>query len=244
MRLFIVFALTASLFALHVIALAEQPDAFETEITAELREKNPAAAETFTAANRAREADDLPRAERLYQAVRDQQPDFFHATRRQCSVVARLGRRDEAVALCRNALEASPSSVWNRYSLLAAILAVEDPRTLPDGELTEANELARGLLHDEELSGEYLPNLARTAVVTDDLFLLNQVVARMNKELPDEMPTHYYSWLAAMTNGDYEVARQSLEQARLAGLEEEDYQGMLSDTESIKPLWPGVADKA
>src|SRR5882724_1216234 len=91
-------------------AQAKPQDEFNQRIDAELRAKDPALAEVFTRANEAREHDEHAKAEQLYAEVFEKDPSFLHAERRRCGEVLQLGRRDEALKLCRDAVDKAPSA--------------------------------------------------------------------------------------------------------------------------------------
>src|ERR1700753_2619498 len=84
-------------------------DAFEKKIEAELGAIDPGAVEVFQRANAAREREDHDAAEKLYAEVSARAPSFIHAERRRCGQLADLGRRAEAIALCRDAVAKDPS---------------------------------------------------------------------------------------------------------------------------------------
>jgi len=91
-------------------AQAKPHDDFNQRIDAELRAKDPALAEVFTRANEARVNDEHAKAEQLYAEVFEKDPWFLHAERRRCGELLEFGRRDEALKLCRGAVDKDPSA--------------------------------------------------------------------------------------------------------------------------------------
>ncbi|MCP3982216.1 MAG: tetratricopeptide repeat protein [bacterium] len=207
---------------------------FTTRITGELRAVDSGAAEVFTRANAAREAGDFPEAERLFREVLASQPEFHHARRRLCGVVLQLGRRDEAVTLCRSALE-TEGTPENRASLLGALLAGDEPLTAVAR--AEVQRLANGLLRDGEASPLYMPMACQAATILQDISMLDGCLTRMRGDEINELEFHYFSWIRAVRNSDFGEAERSLAQARAAGLSEEDYARFMALTRQAQPLW-------
>jgi Zn-dependent protease with chaperone function len=218
---------------------SESVSEFTIRVTAELRAKNPEAADLFTQANEARDREELAEAERLYREVLDREPAFFHATRRLSGVVLAQGRRDEALALAREALaaEATPE---NQSAVIAALLG------LGTGEATQhtAEERREALKHATALLKlpELDPTLALTAcaaaMANKDLGLLRRCVGRLQEAAPDEASTHYFAWFVAMQEGDFDEAETTLDRARELGLPEEVYARMKEATDEARPMLP------
>src|SRR6185436_18911300 len=98
-------------------AQAKPHDDFNQRIEAELRAKDPALAEVFEKA-----------------------PTFLHAERRRCGELLQLGRRDEALKLCRDAVDKDPSAP--NLSALASALVSKNAGEKPwESETDEAKQL-------------------------------------------------------------------------------------------------------
>jgi hypothetical protein len=130
-------AVVAALWLVAAPAAADEKNAFDQKIMAELRARSPEAADVFQRANEAREKQDLPRARDLYLEVRRLVPSFDHAIRRLGMVEVELGNRDKGIALCREALATADTP--ENLSALAMMLAVGDAPRATD--LAEADSL-------------------------------------------------------------------------------------------------------
>lgn len=216
---------------------AETVDEYATRITKELTAKNPAAAELFARGNRARDLGEWAEAERLYREVRRLEPDFVHATRRLCGVVLNQGRRGEAQALCRQALDAADIPE-NHEALLGTLLGTDHPTKATPEELREASAHATLLLKVPDVNWAMLPLACETAMATKDLDLLRRCVVRLESIAPHEAPTHYYRWIVAMSDGDLDAADAALERARRFGLPDEQYASMKATTEKVRAWLP------
>jgi Zn-dependent protease with chaperone function/tetratricopeptide (TPR) repeat protein len=112
---------------------------FDLRILAELRQHDPEAADLFDRANAARDRAEFEEARDLYRRVRHRAPWFHHATRRLCGVSSELGRDDEAISLCEEAV-GEERSIPN-LSALATVLARRAGRG--PAEIERAKELVR-----------------------------------------------------------------------------------------------------
>ena len=99
----------------------EDRDAYEKRITAELEKLNPKALPVFLEANQVRKTGDFKKAAELYGKVRKMAPGYVHAIRRQCQAELELGRRDQAVELCRAAVAKDES--WENLTSLSMALS-------------------------------------------------------------------------------------------------------------------------
>jgi Zn-dependent protease with chaperone function len=213
---------------------AETVENYTDRITGQLRAKNPAAADLFTRANAARDRQEWAEAERLYKEVRQLEPDFVHATRRLCGVVLNQGRRAEALGLCRQALTAADIPE-NHEQMLWAILGTDGNTRHTSEELREARAHATLLLKVPDPNGALLTPACQAAMAIKDLALLRSCVGRLQSAAPDELPTHYYAWIVAMSDRDYDIARAALERARGLGLPDEQYASMKAATDEARP---------
>jgi len=223
--------------ALAPAVLAGELEDFTQRITEELRSIDEEAAAAFEQANAARDREDLAEAERLYGEVRSRQPQFFHATRRLCNVLARQGRRAESLSLCREALGAA-ATTENRVGLLEALTTLEEGKQLTSPERAEALRLAGYLEKTEGIDPKLLPVLCQTSIAVQDLDMLRRCVRRLERETPDDLSTHYFAWVLGMSEGDFATVERALERARAAGLPEDVYQSMLAQVQEARPITP------
>jgi Zn-dependent protease with chaperone function len=214
---------------------AETVQEMDARLTKELRAVNPAAAEIWTRANAAREANQTEQAVKLYAEVYALVPAFDHALRRLAFEEHSLGRRADALTHARAALAANRSS----YNLqaLARILA-EVPGSIPTfEEKTEARELA-----DEAVSlapNEPVAHGARAtvALAEQDVVRLRDAVTALERLDPENLGTHVFAFYASAMEGEYSAARASLERAKALGLPQKPYDQMLDGLNSSMPFY-------
>jgi Zn-dependent protease with chaperone function len=212
----------------------EAADTFSARITKELARANPRAAGLFQQANQARDSGDLRRAETLYQQVRQMAPDFQDATRRLCGVVMQLGRRPEALALCRQAFTAQPT--LDNRAALTWVLIQDGPNGPPTpAELQEAVGYARTLVAQPEWTEFGLVTACQAAVAGKNMDLLRSCGARL-EGVGSPNASHYAIWLLDMAQGDYDAARAHLDQGRAAGMSPQLYATLIQATEQSRPL--------
>jgi Zn-dependent protease with chaperone function len=203
---------------------------YTMRITAELRARNPDAAEVFARANTARDRQQLIEAERLYREVLRLEPGYVHAMRRLCGVVLDQGRRGAALALCRQAMAAADIPE-NHEQLLWALLKTNPKAPPTAAELREARGHANLLLKVPDPNGAMLSPACAAAIALKDPAMLRRCVGRLEEVAPSEVETHFYGWFVAMSDRDFAAADKALERARSLGLPEEEYAWMKAETE-------------
>jgi Zn-dependent protease with chaperone function len=213
---------------------SENVSEFTLRVTAELRAQNREAAELFSRANDARDREAYAEAEGLYREVLERQPSFFHATRRLCYVILAQGRRDEALPLCRQALQ-TQQTAENRAGLISALLDTAEGTEPTDQERAEARRQAQALLENDELDVSLLVAACRGAVAGENLEMLRSCVDRLEVRGPDEIATHYFAWFVAMSDGEFGAAQSSLDRAHALGLPDEAYAEMTTATSDARP---------
>jgi Zn-dependent protease with chaperone function len=218
-------------------AAVETPAQFTERISSELRAKNPAAAESFDKANRARDAEQWAEAERHYKEVLRLELGYVHATRRLCSVVLQQGRRSEAQGLCRQAF-ASEKTPENRAALIGTLLPGGPKGEATAAEKQEAKSQAVVLIAGPELDPVLLYPACQAAVAAEDLVLLRSCGSRLASAAPREAPTHYFAWIVAMADGDFDAASAALERARQYGLSPQAYAEFKKVMDEARPRWP------
>lgn len=214
---------------------------FEARITAELEASSPEAARLFRQANEAREKGDHATAAGLYAEVYDRVPSFVHALRRQCNEELLLGRREMAIALCRNAVR-QEESADNLAALARALVnGTEDFPVLP----REAEEAKRVATRATSLDPEgFFPwaALCEVGMVTEDADLLRRAAAALQSNYPDEVSTAYCQMILAAVEGRHEEAVLHLGSMREKGaLTEEQHAAILEGLRAGRPLIPGLS---
>jgi len=210
---------------------------YDREFAEELRVLDASAVPLFEQANQARDKSDHGAAERLYGELFQRVPKFFHAERRRCQELLELNRRDEALALCRDAAERAPISA--NLATLAMVLQRKEGHAPTSTEIDEALSL---LDRAEQLD----PNDATVASLQCELAVkrrnlpeLQRCLPRVQKFAPDEPATAWYAWIAAIANNNLDEAETQIERARKnhapAGMIAE----MTRGTEEARP-WTSV----
>jgi Zn-dependent protease with chaperone function len=113
---------------------------FDDKLEQELTGSAPDAVPVLKEANAARRAKKHEQAVAAYARLRQLAPTFTAAARRQCQELLELGRRDEALALCREA--AKDGSADNIAGLAHALVESKPNRKVTPLEIAEAIELA------------------------------------------------------------------------------------------------------
>lgn len=189
-------------------------EALEKQMKAELAAIDPALVPIMEAADRAREAKNWDAAAKGYAEVRTRAPAFFHATRRLCGVEAARGRRDEAIALCREALE-KKDTPENHAALAVALLGTRGVRG--DDAQDAAGHAKRAIL-DKPDDPEMQRVACRAALATEDQAGLEACSQSILKLEPSDPYGHFFACIAAATSGDVVRADTELERARELGL--------------------------
>ncbi len=225
--------------AAALLQAAESPAEFTARVSGELRAKNPAAADVFDKANRARDEEQWAEAERHYKEVLRLEPGYVHATRRLCGAVLGQGRRAEAQALCRQAL-ASAGTPENRAALIMTLLPAGPKAEATAAEKQEARSQAIQLVSELDPDPVLIVPACQAAAAAEDLVLLRRCAGRLESRAPREVSTQYFAWIVAMSDGDLDRAAAALERARELGLPQEGYASLKKAMDDARPRWPRV----
>ena len=191
---------------------ASQQD-YDRKYGDELRVLDGSAVPLFEQANRARNTDDHATAERLYGEVFQRVPSFFHAERRRCHELLELERREEALALCRDAAERAPIAP-NLEALAATLLHKQQGQSARSADLEEASTL---LERAEELDPSDVTTAmlkCQLAIARDSNADLQRCLERVEALAPNEPSTAWLAWVAAMSRGDFDAAETQISRAR------------------------------
>jgi Zn-dependent protease with chaperone function len=216
-------------------ARAGTKEDYEQKLEAELRSKDASLVEVFVRANQAREREDHATAEKLYAEVFEKAPTFTHAERRRCGELLRLGQRDAALSLCRDAVE--KEAIAPNLTALASVLAERTANSSPSvDELEEAyGLLARAESLDPDDSYVALAQ-CQVAAQRQSVVELRNCSARLDLLAPHEPSTAWAAWLLAMSTGNYGEAEDQLERARKNGAPAAMLATMTESTEENRPL--------
>ena len=225
---------TGVLALLAALALAPTPgqatprsrETFEARIAAELRERSPEAAALWAQGNAARTAGDHAKAASLFEKVATLVPEFSHAKRRLAGEELALGRRSQAIALCRQALAQDPSPE-NMIGLAHALSReVGSPKPTP-AEMKEAYLLALRAVAKAPDDFYAQATLAQLALANDEASTFRKAADRLLEIAPDEVATHHIAFLRALTEERWDDAEAALGRAHALGLPNAEYQKML-----------------
>lgn len=208
---------------------------FETRLAADLSTRDAAAVQAFESGNDAREREAWEEAENHYRDALAIDPGFDHAERRRCSVLSLMGQHDEARAGCRRALQQADSPE-NQVGLMAAMAADPKPTSSSRKEVAE--------LADRAMDGpagrdpQMLPAICQATVVAERLDLLERC-HRMISNMPgNEVETHVFGWMLAMSKNELGDAEEEIDAAEAAGLDAETVAELRQATSDAEPwLW-------
>jgi Zn-dependent protease with chaperone function/Flp pilus assembly protein TadD len=202
----------------HAAAARARDAVFEQQIVRELQAVAPDAVPLFQRATAAGDAQDFASAVDLFSKVLDLAPGFTHAERRKCGALAQLGRRDEALPLCRSAL-ARDESPPNEAALAGALLSTKD--AVPPFDAAEAKRLAAHAADSKPDDPYYWNVLVQASLADNDLPSARSAVDRLEHLSPDDPTTNYEAAIVAGQGGDLDGAETALARARAHGLPEE-----------------------
>lgn len=212
--------LACFLLLVSTLAAAAAPSDVEQRFRAEVAAVSPEAAAAYDRATAAGEAAKWDEALVHYRRVAELAPKIDHPHRRMCSVLANLGRTDEALAECEIARTLNSASPYNKMALAYAI--AQTKRDLARA-LALANEAIPELSADPVALGIYCAVLidARTLPGVDGQ--LNACIAHLYVLDPEGMESNYLGAIVAALHGQRELARQRLDVAKKAGLPDAEY---------------------
>jgi Zn-dependent protease with chaperone function len=175
---------------------------------------------TWNEAIEAMDGGDFAKAAFLYAGVLSKAPAFVAAQRRECSALAAVGRRDEALRWCRSALatEASPE---NQAALAGALLSSKGAASASDA--AEAKALATSAAKGQPDQAYSWAVLSQAAIAANDPSELRRATDQLLRLAPDSPEANLLGVVAANASGDNARARELLERARRAGLADEQY---------------------
>lgn len=214
---------------------AETYKEFDTRIEKQLTELDPAAVETWRAANLAREAGKHDEALRLYADVFQRVPQFDHALRRQAGEEIILDRRDAAIAHARQALNLDRSA--ENLATLAAALIITTKGAPPAKDLQEGKALADEAVRMKPNDSYTHGVLAQAAIVSNDFEGLKRETGRLEVLAPREVNTQMMRVTVAASEGEWSTAFDALDRARQLGLPANEYSDVKKSLESAMPIY-------
>ncbi|WP_136927641.1 M48 family metallopeptidase [Polyangium fumosum] len=209
--------------------------AFERELAAQIQKLDPEAATLFAEANAARERSDLASAAGLYEQVRARVPKFSAATRRLCTVKLHQGARNEAIALCRKALE-TEDVAENKAALAQALLLRPQgaaPNTLDVREAFELASSAAARKPDDKFAQLLHCESALQYSRFDQLRSCSRALERI---APEFAPTYLYASMVDASEGHLDKALEKLERGKSLGIDEATYTSLKGQYEEAMPF--------
>ncbi|MDI1432608.1 M48 family metalloprotease [Polyangium sorediatum] len=209
--------------------------AFERELAAQIQKLDPEAATLFAEANAARERNDLAGAAGLYEQVRARVPKFSAATRRLCTVKLHQGARNEAIALCRKALE-TEDVAENKAALAQALLMRPQgtaPNTLDVREAFELASSAAARKPDDKFAQLLHCESALQYSRFDQLRTCSRALERI---APEFAPTYLYASMVDASEGHLDKALEKLERGKSLGIDEATYTSLKGQYEEAMPF--------
>ncbi len=191
----------------------------ENAIRADVERAGSAAVAAFDEGNAARAAHRLDEALAAYRRASERAPSVDHPHRRACNVLAQLGRNDEAIVECETALKLDPTSVLDRASL-AGVLVKRGDHERALALVNEAIALRPNDISTRALSCTILVETKHEAEATE-------CIERLYDIDPKSVVTNYLGALNAVARGGLSGAKQRLEVARAAGLDDKLYREAL-----------------
>src|SRR4030095_16804115 len=196
----------------------ERDMAKEELIWQKLQSIAPGSVETFKEATIALDQGDYKKAANLYEQVFKRAHDFDPVIRRLGGSFVEIGRRQDGMALLEKAVQKNRSPE-NLVSLAQHLAFVGQEKNNNKVDLDRAMNLAK------EAAGantgrdpSYWAVVAQLALELEREQDLRDATARMVKQYPEVMATHYFNAFVAATDEDWIKAEEEIKRAQSLGL--------------------------
>lgn len=170
-------------------------------------------------------------AARYYRAFAKAVPDESIAFQKLCESLQKAGKRDEAMAACRDALGRSGIDVSDYVRYTTLVLAKQGPLT--KDELEDLNTIIEHLRKDPGTRAAGIHIQCELATHNSDLALLQQCSGELAALAPDDPKTISFQWAAAMRAGNAAEAHRLVERARAMGMKPAGLQKMEQATDAL-----------
>lgn len=181
-------------------------------------------------------------AARYYRAFAKAVPDESIAFQKLCESLQKAGKRDEAMAACRDALGRSGIDVSDYVRYTTLVLAKQGPLT--KDELEDLNTIVEHLRKDPGTRAAGIHVQCELAMHNSDVALLQQCSGELAALAPNDPKTISFQWAAAMRAGNAAEARRLVERARATGMKPAGLQKMEKATDAMDSGLGGRAVKA
>jgi hypothetical protein len=200
----------------------------EQAIWAELETLAPKSVPTFKLATEAMDAQDYDKAAKLFEAVRQQAPEFEPALRRLGGCLVQTGKTEEGYALLEQALKIRRS----RENLLSLAQSLAFPSAGKEGtraQKSRALELVKEANRQPQQSNDpdYLVIQAELAMELEKIDDFRRATEQLVARHPELMVTHYYNAMLAAYDEKWIKAEEEIKLAQSLGLPPEIAQGFL-----------------
>ena len=181
-------------------------------------------------------------AARYYRAFAKAVPDESIAFQKLCQSLQKAGRREEAMAACRDALGRPGIDVDDYVRYTTLVLAKQGPLT--KDERDDLEDIVAHLRKAPATRAAGIHLQCELAMHVSDLPLLQQCSGELAALAPDDPKTISFQWAAAMRAGNRAEARRLVERARVNGMKPAGLQKMEQATAALDAGFPGRAMKA
>jgi len=178
-------------------------------------------------------------AARYYRAFAKAVPDESIAFQKLCESLQKAGKREEAMAACRDALGRPGIDVNDYVRYTTLVLAKQGPLT--KDELDDVNDIVGHMRKEPATRAAGIHIQCELAMHNADLALLQQCSGELAALAPDDPKTISFQWAAAMRAGNGAEARRLVERARVNGMKPAGLQKMEQATAA---LGSGFGDRA
>ena len=156
---------------------------------------------------------------KYYEAMSIAVPDRAIGYRKSCDGYEKAGNIPKAIELCRGALGAGGTELYDYQHFSKLMLAKPDPLT--PSEVQDLTDITAHLKEQPSTMQAALDLECELAQHLDDVKRLEACVADVQKETPNDPKLVIYQWGIAMKHEDYKQAQQLLDVARQKGLKPE-----------------------
>lgn len=200
----------------------------EKGIEKQLEAVAPEYVDVFKHGTIAMDNNELHTADSLYSIVYEHAPSFDPVVRRLGAVKASLGRVNEGIALCEEALGLQHSS----ENIIMLVSCLIRPRDNNKEVLPVDLQQAMMLLHEgKNLPGsdelEYHTFIGQTALMLNDIYNFKASAELLKKKYSNQMITHYFAAIDAANDADWKTADREIRIAHRMGLSKEDMKSFL-----------------
>ena len=181
---------------------------------------------------------DFETAAAKYKLLHELLPSYSPIVRRLCLIEGERGHTEQAINLCREAVNLEPSA----KNLSALAFALAQPAATEQGSAHQLEEAAQLADRAARLAPED-PNphmvMCAVAMQRKDLADLTRCADRLQQLAPDDPRTWYAAAIARASHGEFGKAEEALSRARALGLPAAEADRLRAAFENAKPWYVG-----